>query len=222
MTAFTTDPYRIQLIRYYHATPLSYSGGGIQTFQRANEVLWSFDGTGFIKLNDGDCFGALMRSNKPNRAIVPVLISTEPASVEYVISSTGETVGAQGPWHCKELGADYYYSECQYINSYTDKAVNTSSLPILYVDTNSPSSAVEQILNMRIKEKGIAEYGVVGYWWHEYGEGILIAFGAVVILFLLGLITGGGSGSGGSDGDVYISETGSLSEAISEWWSNGV
>lgn len=221
MTTFTMAPYEIRLIRYYHDTPLSYSDDGIQTFQKANEVVWSFDGTGFIKLNDGDCFGVLIRSNRPEQAIVPMLIGTDTASVEYVISSTGETVEAQGPWHCEEFDTDYYYSKCQYIGGYTDKTVETSSLPILYMDTNNPSSAVEQILNMQIEEKGIAEYGAIGYWWHKHGKGVLYGCGIVVVLFLWGLITGGGGG-GDDDGGVYISETGSIEEAISEWWSDGM
>lgn len=145
MATFTTDPYQMQLFRYY---PTAYSAPAannqIQTFQNAGDILWAFDGTAFVKLHDGECYGALAKNI--DGAIVPVLIGKEESAVEYVISSTGERVTAT-PLHYEPLGDDsWYYSESRYVDAYTDAAADTSSLPMLYLgDAAHMSTAAKEM-----------------------------------------------------------------------------
>ena len=64
MATFTTDPYKIHLLRYYpSASVISEASNQVRTFQNAGDVLWAFDGTAFLKLYDGECYGALMESS---------------------------------------------------------------------------------------------------------------------------------------------------------------
>lgn len=220
MTAFTTAPYEISLLRYYHSHLAAYDGDGVQTFQNAGDVLWSLDGTGFLKVSDGECFGALMRSK--DGAVVPILVSTDAAAVEYLISSTGEKIQADGPFHHKDSGIDYYYSKCEYIHRYTESSLKTSSLPILYVDTNSPHAAAETVADKLLE----TEMGEQEYWWKQNEGTVTIACTVVIglaVLIILGKIIGTGGGGGGSGGDdVYMDRTGSIAEAVSDWWSDGV
>lgn len=183
LSTFTTDPYQINLIKFYPSTPVIYDNNAVQTFQHTHDILWAFDGTGFLKLNDGECFGALMRSN--NGAIVPVLIGKDEASVEYMISSTGEKITAAGPWHDKSFGIDYYYSECRYIDKYTEKSVDTDSLPMLYVDTNSTLTAVEKIVNTLEEERYKAEHGETGYLLKKIKSMTGILGGIVVFILIV-------------------------------------
>lgn len=223
LATFTEAPYQIRFIRYYHSTPLPYDGGGVQTFQKADELLWAHDGTGFLKLNDGQCYGALMRTNTSDRTVVPVLFSTDPSSVEYVVSSTGERILAQGPWHCQALDVDYYYSACQSIDRYTGKSPNLSSLPILYVDATHPETAVETIVTMMEDEKYKEEHGELKFLWMKHGGKVKAACGAVGALILLILLGGavGGSGGGGRE-EIEIDRTGTIDEAITDWWADGM
>ncbi len=142
MAAFTAEPYKIQLCRSYPSTaaPLGTSDQ-IKPFQNAGDVLWAFDGTAFFKLYDGECYGALVTSKEG--AVVPVLIGAEEDSVAYVVSSTGEVVPAGLPKYCQDWGdGRYYYSYCGSVGSYTETPVDTSALPMLYVDTDSSNPAV--------------------------------------------------------------------------------
>lgn len=145
MTTFITDPYQIQLLRYYSSSPaVSGTAGRIKSFQKAGDVLWSFDGTAFLKCNDGECYGALMENSRG--AVVPVLISRDKQAVEYVVSGTGERVTAGSAWQYEPLGGDsWYYSACGYINSYTGKAVDRSALPMLFAETKYAKMAAEKI-----------------------------------------------------------------------------
>lgn len=151
MTTFTSDPYSITLVKAYHSAMARYRGGDkIQTFQNAGDILWAFDGTAFVKLNDGACFMALMDS--ADGAVVPVLLGTDEASVEYVVSSTGKKIDAAGPWRDEESGTDYYYSERLYVRQYTEKAIDTSSIPVAYFQTHRIGEALERICNTRRAE----------------------------------------------------------------------
>lgn len=177
MTSFTAEPYELELVRYYHSAEGVYDGDEIQTFRNAGDILWSYDGTGFLKRNDGECFGALTYSR--NGAVVPVLIAEEKTSVEYVISSTGEIVKAKGPIHHEDSGKDYYFSDCDYVEPYAEKRVKADSLPMLYMDTASPSAAAEEIADKLLK----AELGAKDYWLLKYkGKvvGILSTVGIIV------------------------------------------
>lgn len=221
LTTFTEAPFQVRLIRHLHGTEPSYRTEGLQTFREAEELLWAFDGTGFLKLNDGECFGALMRSKGPDRAVVPVLFSTDPASVEYVVSSTGERIKAGGPLHSSELDADYYFSACQSVGRYTEKSVDTDALSILYIDVSSPLDAVEEILTRQADEKYREEHGSLKLWWKKHKSGLGTAGGVLLVIALLCLV-GSSSGGGGGDREIEIDNTGSISEAISDWWADGV
>lgn len=146
LSTFTSDPYEISLIKSYYSCSAAYNGNGVQTFRNAGAVVWTFDRTAFIKLNDGECFCALMDSC--DGAIVPVLIAPDARSVEYVISSTGKMIEAAGPWHDEASGTDYYYSQCRYIDPYTEESIDTSAFPIVYFNTNSVTEASERIANL--------------------------------------------------------------------------
>ena len=150
---FTTEPYEMRLLRYYpSAEPTFRASKQIQSFQNAGDVLWAFDGTAFLKLYDGECWGGLMQSK--HGAIVPVLISADERAVEYVVSSTGETVSAWSYRYCKDWDANrYFFSGGGNIASYTDKPVDTSALPMLYADTGSygnSGDAAEKVFDQLI------------------------------------------------------------------------
>ena len=142
MTTFTTDPYEMQLIRYYPAAA-DFSGySQIKVFRTAGEVLWASGGTAFLKLYDGECYGALMKNQ--DGAIVPVLIGADEASVAYVVSSTGARVTAGAGWHYEPLGGDpWYYSESGTASS--GASADESSLSMLYVNTTSARTAAEAV-----------------------------------------------------------------------------
>jgi len=191
MTHFTSDSYSIQLIKAYHSASATYNGEGVQTFQDAGDVLWTFDGTTFLKLNDGECFMALM--NSYDGAIVPVLIGTNESSVEYVISSTGEKISSKGPWHDEVSGIDYYYSECRHIDQYTEKTIDTSALPVAYSNTNSAVEATEWISDLRRTEsqkkeetpqtKPVEDENVS--WLAENRVIVIVVLTAVLIIFCI-------------------------------------
>lgn len=152
MTTFTSDPYRISLVRSYHSAAAVYDGDGVQAFQQSGAVLWSLDGTKFLKLNDGECLGALTSTSYG--AVVPLLVSTDEEAVEYLVTSTGERIGATGPYHDEASGLDYYYSDCRYISQYATETVDTSSLPITYISIGKKGmgSAVESLIAIREAE----------------------------------------------------------------------
>lgn len=160
---FTTEPYKMQLLRYYPAAePTFGTSKQIQSFQNAGDVLWAFDGTAFLKLYDGECWGGLMRSK--HGAIVPVLISADERAVEYVVSSTGETVTAWSYRYCKGWDADrYFFSGGGNVASYTDKPVDVSALPMLYADAGSygnSGDAAEEVFDQLVNglpEEPVAE-----------------------------------------------------------------
>ena len=153
MASFTEDPYELQLLRYYPsqaAAPGSYRQ--IKAFRNAGDVLWAFDGTAFLKLYDGECFGALMKNSMG--AVVPVLIGTDKAAVEYIVSSTGERVKAGIAWQYDPLDEEsWYYSGSGSIASYTDAAVDVPSLPMLYVGHEDLRSTAELIADQIIEAK---------------------------------------------------------------------
>ena len=157
MTTFTTAPYEISFIRFYHSALAVYDGSGIQTFQKAGTVLWSFDGTKFLKLNDGECLGVLVSSRFG--AVVPLLVSTDKEAVEYVISGTGKKVTAGGSWYDEESGIDYFYSDSWDVGSYTDESIEIASLPIPYVNSSSSKAkdAVKWVVNQKEAELKRAE-----------------------------------------------------------------
>ena len=217
MTTFTDDPYSIQILKYYSSTPFAYDGDGIQTFHNANDILWTFDGTGFLKRNDGECFGALMKTKRGD--CVPVLIGTEESAVEYIVSSTGEIVSAEGPFRHENSGVDYYYSNCGNIKSYTNQSPKTSSLPILFVNTTSPSIAAGEMADKMLEEA----LGEKEYWWLINGGKVKVAcmvlIGLVVFIALCVLF---GRGSGGDSGGTELDETGSIDEIITALGADGV
>lgn len=187
MTNFTSDPYSITLMKAYHSALAIYSGDGVQTFRNAGDILWVFDGTAFVKLNDGECFMALMDS--ADEAVIPVLLGTDEASVEYVVSSTGEKIDAAGPWRDEESGTDYYYSERLYVRRYTEKAIDTSSLPVAYFDTSRAKEALERICNLQRAEAqkkeeppepSQAEPAEKASWISEH-KGLMAVFAVVIV-----------------------------------------
>lgn len=183
MTTFTSDPYSITLVKAYHSASVGYSGGGVQSFQNAGDILWAFDGTSFVKLNDGACFMALMDS--ADGAVVPVLLGTDEASVEYVVSSTGEKIDAAGPWRDEESGTDYYYSERLYVRRYTEEPMDTSSLPAAYFQTHRIGEAAGMICDFRRaeaqkkEEPPQAEPAEKASWISEH-KGLIGVFAVVI------------------------------------------
>lgn len=183
MTTFTSDPYSITLVKAYHSASVDYSGGGVQSFQNAGDILWAFDGTAFVKLNDGACFMALMDS--ADGAVVPVLMGTDEASVEYVVSSTGKKIDAAGPWRDEESGTDYYYSERLYVRQYTERAIDTSSLPAAYFQTHRIGEAAGMICDFRRaeaqkkEEPPQAEPAEKASWISEH-KGLIGVFAVVI------------------------------------------
>lgn len=198
LTTFTTDPYELKLMRVMNDAQPVYAGDGVQTFSKAGEVLWNGDGTVFIKCNDGVCYGALMKSR--DGAVVPVLIAEEPGAVEYIVSETGQRVGAQGPWKQECLGIDYYVSDGTHIKRYTQKIYKTDSLPIFYVE--KASAAAEAISD----ELGKAEYGALQYWWMKYKDTVIAVggglLGLILVVWVLSFLGVGGSGGGGSESEI--------------------
>ena len=145
MTTFTSDPYQLRVMRYYYTETPEYSDAGFQAFQNAGDLLWAFDGTAFLKLNDGPCVAGLIRSR--NGAVVPILISADRAGAEYVNAHTGEKTTGRGPWSYIGSDESYYYSECGDAKPYSDKAVEPASIPSLFVETTSTASlAAKEIL----------------------------------------------------------------------------
>lgn len=153
MASFTEDPYELRLLRYYPSqAAVTGSYREIKVFRNAGEVLWAFDGTAFLKLYDGECYGALMENSKG--AVVPVLIGAEKTAVEYIVSSTGERVTAGTAWHYEPLGEDgWYYSGGGYIDPYTEAAVDVPSLPMLYVGREGLSSTAKLIADEIVEAK---------------------------------------------------------------------
>lgn len=153
MASFTEDPYELRLLRYYPSqAAVTGSYREIKVFRNAGEVLWAFDGTAFLKLYDGECYGALMENSKG--AVVPVLIGAEKTAVEYIVSSTGERVTAGTAWHYEPLGEDgWYYSGGGYIDPYTEAAVDVPSLPMLYVGREGLRSTAELIADEIVEAK---------------------------------------------------------------------
>lgn len=205
LTAFTTEPYELKLLRVMNAARPAYAGDGVQTFSKAGEVLWNGDGTVFIKRNDGVCYGALVKSR--DGAVIPVLIGEEPGAVEYIVSETGQVVGSTGPWKQECLGIDYYISDGAHIKRYTEKIYQTESLPIFYVE--KASAAAEAITD----ELGRAEYGALRYWWMKHKDTVIeaggVLLGLILIVCVFGFLGGGGGGGGseneGDDsGDPYM------------------
>lgn len=97
-------------------------------------------------------------------AIVPVLISADERAVEYVVSSTGETVTAWSYRYCKGWDADrYFFSGGGNVASYTDKPVDVSALPMLYADAGSygnSGDAAEEVFDQLVNglpEEPVAE-----------------------------------------------------------------
>lgn len=153
MASFTEDPYELRLLRYY---PSQAAAAGsyreIKVFRNAGDVLWAFDGTAFLKLYDGECYGALMENSKG--AVVPVLIGAEKTAVEYIVSSTGERVTAGTAWHYEPLGEEgWYYAGGGYIDPYTEAAVDVPSLPMLYVGRERLSSTAKLIADEIVEAK---------------------------------------------------------------------
>lgn len=203
---FTSDPYELRLFQYNRATAAEYDGEGIQTFTQAGDLLWAAEGTGFLKLNDGECFMALMKNK--NYTIVPVLISTDQAAVECVVSSTGKKITSSGSFHHEDSDTDYYYSNGYGVEQY---ASTSHSLPI--VEVEHPSEIADRMLE--------AEMGKWDYWWMKHGDAVSAWGGIGLVILVLALIAGIGGGSGGgkdSDGDA----SGSLYEAIAEAWIDGL
>lgn len=153
MASFTEDPYELRLLRYYPSqAAVTGSYREIKVFRNAGDVLWAFDGTAFLKLYDGECYGALMENSKG--AVVPVLIGAEKTAVEYIVSSTGERVTAGTAWHYEPLGEDgWYYSGGGYIDPYTEAAVDVPSLPMLYVGREGLRSTAELIADEIVEAK---------------------------------------------------------------------
>ena len=153
MASFTEDPYELRLLRYYPSqAAVTGSYREIKVFRNAGEVLWDFDGTAFLKLYDGECYGALMENSKG--AVVPVLIGAEKTAVEYIVSSTGERVTAGTAWHYEPLGEEgWYYSGGGYIDPYTEAAVDVPSLPMLYVGREGLSSTAKLIADEIVEAK---------------------------------------------------------------------
>lgn len=153
MASFTEDPYELRLLRYYPSqAAVTGSYREIKVFRNAGEVLWAFDGTAFLKLYDGECYGALMENSKG--AVVPVLIGSEKTAVEYIVSSTGERVTAGTAWHYEPLGEEgWYYSGGGYIDPYTEAAVDVPSLPMLYVGREGLRSTAELIADEIVEAK---------------------------------------------------------------------
>lgn len=153
MASFTEDPYELRLLRYYPSqAAVTGSYREIKVFRNAGEVLWAFDGTAFLKLYDGECYGALMENSKG--AVVPVLIGAEKTAVEYIVSSTGERVTAGTAWHYEPLGEEgWYYSGGGYIDPYTEAAVDVPSLPMLYVGREGLRSTAELIADEIVEAK---------------------------------------------------------------------
>lgn len=193
MTKFTSDSYEITLVKAYASASARYHGDGVQTFQNAGDVLWAFDGTAFVKLNAGECFVALIDS--ASGAVVPMLIGTDEASVEYVVSSTGEKISSGGSWRDETSGIDYYYSQCSYIRQYTEKSMDTSAVPIAYFHTNRTKEAIERICNSRRdemleKEEAPREEPAEKTSWLKEHKGSIIAFGAVIVgVLVFGVIS---------------------------------
>lgn len=183
MTTFTSDPYSITLVKAYHSASVGYSGGGVQSFQNAGDILWAFDGTAFVKLNDGACFMALMDS--ADGAVFPVLLGTDEASVEYVVSSTGERIASGGQWRDEASGAEYHYSQSKYISRYTEEPMDTSSLPAVYFQTNSVREAAGMICDFRRaeaqkkEEPPQAEPAEKASWISEH-KGLIGVFAVVI------------------------------------------
>lgn len=153
MASFTEDPYELRLLRYYPSqAAVTGSYREIKVFRNAGEVLWAFDGTAFLKLYDGECYGALMENSKG--AVVPVLIGSEKTAVEYIVSSTGERVTAGTAWHYEPLGEEgWYYAGGGYIDPYTEAAVDVPSLPMLYVGREGLSSTAKLIADEIVEAK---------------------------------------------------------------------
>lgn len=153
MASFTEDPYELRLLRYYPSqAAVTGSYREIKVFRNAGEVLWAFDGTAFLKLYNGECYGALMENSKG--AVVPVLIGSEKTAVEYIVSSTGERVTAGTAWHYEPLGEEgWYYAGGGYINPYTEAVVDVPSLPMLYVGREGLSSTAKLIADEIVEAK---------------------------------------------------------------------
>ena len=222
MTAYTSAPYELWMFRYYHSASAAYDGDGYQTFRSSGDILWTLDGTAFLKRSDGECFGALMETR--DGAIVPILVSTDKAAVEYIISDTGKIVTAAGPWHDKDSDTDYYYSNCEYIDRYTDSIIYTSSLPVLYVNANhSALSAAKQVISATAKEQ-TEEESSPGF----HIPGVAVAGGVFALIVIAGLLLWNGksdtgvyqgtgsytSGGTGSDTYSYADSSGSFDHRL--------
>lgn len=222
MAGFTTDPYQLRLYRYYPAASGGSGGeeGDIQTFRAAGDILWSFDGTAFIKLNDGECRVALMQNK--SGAVVPILIGTEETAVEYVVSSTGKKVTAQGPWTHRDSDTQYWYSDSGIVKSYSDRSPSTASLPMLFIDSRDALTAAKAMVDKLLQD----EMGAWSYWWFKHGQAVGLGAGAlaliVVAIVLAKLFGGGGDGGGssGGGGDGEPDSTGSIDEAITSYWAD--
>lgn len=194
LSTFTTDNYELKLVQVSNSAQPVYDGDGVQTFSKAGEILWSKNGTVFVKCNDGVCYGALTRDS--DGTIIPVLISEEPDAVEYFVSETGEIVGAgNSPWTQKRTNTDYYISERGYKGNSSQKSSSEKNLPIFYVE-KSGAYAAEKIMD----KLGEGEYGELQYLWMKHKEAILAIGGGLIMLFLyIAFFSYFAPNSGGSD-----------------------
>ncbi len=192
---YIPDQYELTVYFHRYQDSVSYGADGIQTVSNSGECLCVLNDIAFIKLTDGEAYMALQKSS--GELIMPVLISTDPSAVEYLILSIGKVIKAtNSPVDIN--GVTYYYSEINDIYFVEPPELYSPERPEnLYFSNASKGDVVTDILTEMEKELLGEEYedelgeeisdfiGNVKYYWQKYWWGLLV-IGGIVLFCVFG------------------------------------
>lgn len=182
MAGFTDKDYRVSTTIAYASIQNEGPVGKTKTVSKAGEVVCAIDGEVFVKRNDGEALAGLYRNKKG--AIVPFLVSKDSTAVSYMVMSTGQVVEA---WSTPTK-EDYYYSQADSIEAYTEEyRWGTDDLPLYFTDTQSQACA--DVADAILKQQAIEQAGgETQYFFKTHGKTLLIVLAVVVGLVLYVII----------------------------------
>ncbi len=210
---YTDASYSLTLYKHTDGSTVSYPTAGVQTVSKANETLCVLNDIAFVKMYDGDAYLALQTSRA--ELVLPVLVSTDPSAVEYMIVSMGRKIRATSS-PVEYNGVTYFYSEINDVYFEDPPELYTPDRPAdIYYSTASVGDIVEDVLIAIEQEELGDEYedelgeemsdfiGKVKYYWQHYWWILLVIVGIVLYC-----IIGSAIGVSRSDDDPLIHMTG--------------
>ena len=118
---------------------------------------------------------------------MPILIGTTKESVEFLVSSSGEIASASFETF-KYKGKEYYYSNSDSIDKYTDRLNTEEDAPYYFcsVQTKVCKDVLKDVLRQKeLSEKGSVWFFVSNYWKHVIIGAAVIAVAAVILKIIL-------------------------------------